>query len=220
MSDFIANGLSDLTMGTKLVLRSGIWFGLGYHNAAIAGDDKAYLDTLRKAVLASGKAKSEASRRVKVAKAMGAAFQAKFASELASEWASPAHMVQACYTAMTASGVSSEVKMLDWIKYGDADYTAKKKAREQEAALDAAKAASQALLDQAAQAAQMDIDATVKPVGSAAAPVEGSKLEPVPFDPVAVVDGLSVKDQDALAAYLAEVIANRKAPAAKQKKAA
>lgn len=186
----IENGLSDMIMGTKLALRSVVWFGFGYHLASMEGDKEArdYLAQVRAGVLAAGKVKSEASARVSQAKGLGAVFGERFAKELASDWASDAHKVQACYLAMVASGVTSVKKLADWVSHGDAEHSAKVEAAKKAEKEAAAQEAAQALIAGATTAQGLDIDAAPEPV---AAP----EAEPVAAsEPVDMVQNLNLSD--------------------------
>ena len=168
--DIIANGLTDAIMGTKLVLRSGIWFGFGWHKAYMAEQDKAFEAELRASFLAAGKAKSEASRRVKAAREVGKVFAEKFGAHLASDWASVGDFIQACYMAMCADGVTSEAKMLDWAMHGDAEHTAKAEERKRAEKAEAeakAKADRATMVAEAGAAPIMDIGATPQPLAKA-----------------------------------------------------
>jgi hypothetical protein len=162
----IENGLSDMIMGTKLALRSVVWFGFGYHAAHIEGDKeaRAYLDQVRAGVLAAGKVKSEASARVSQAKGLGAVFGERFAAELASDYASEAHRIQACYMAMVASGVTSVKKLADWVTHGDAEHTAKQEAAKRAEHDAASKKAAEDMISGATMVQGLDIDAKPEPV--------------------------------------------------------
>lgn len=136
-NELIAYGVNDMMQGTKLALRSIAFFAFGWHNADAIDDVKAFEGQLRRAILDAGKVKSEASARVKQAKTLGKVFAEKFGAELASEYASEAHRVQACYLAMTASGVTSVKRLMDWAEHGDADYSAKEAERKKAEKADA-----------------------------------------------------------------------------------
>ena len=204
----IAQGLSDMIMGTKLALRSVVWFGFGYHQAKQNGTERAYLDEVRAGVLASGKVKSEASARVSQAKALGAVFAERFGAELASEWPSDAHMVQACFLAMTSSGVTSVKKMGDWVKHGDAEHSAKVSQRAADEKRAAAQAESAALIEAATASDALDID-------TAPAPAPGPRPQPVVAEEPEAFD-LSAMSDEALTS-LAKALAAEKA---KRKRAA
>jgi hypothetical protein len=173
----IAAGMQNYIVAGKAALRARIWFAYGFHLANLDGEASAYSDTLRLAInpTKGDSLKGKASEVVKVARVVGNAFQSLFGAELASKWQSDAHLIQACYLAATASGATTIEGLTDLAEHGDADYTAKEKAKAK-----AAKAAEAAA--KAAEAADALNEAThsldfmgfdVVPV-----PVEGSENEP------------------------------------------
>ncbi|MCC5972013.1 MAG: hypothetical protein JJU15_18910 [Pararhodobacter sp.] len=151
----LAAGRADYLMGRKAALRSMIWFGFGAHEVLQNGSTKEqtnYFDDLGAILREAGAVKSEVSTKRKQAKQIGAEFAAIFGKELATDYASDAHMVQACFVAAQASGATSISRLIDWAVNGDPDATDKAKdAKEAErmAAKDAARAESLAAINEA-----------------------------------------------------------------------
>lgn len=215
MNEQIHAGLSDMMQGTKLALRASIRFAYGWHLAHMMDSEKLFETQLRNAVLGAGKVKSEASRRVKAAKALGKVFEARFGAQLASRWNDADAFATACYLHAAASGVTSEAKLLDWAETGDADATAKAQERKKAEAAEAKARAEAAALDAAQETVQA---ALARPVAGfdepQPLPETGSNLEPdAEPAPVTLADrvaSLSDADLAALADAVKGELAKRK----------
>lgn len=202
MNTYIANGMADFTIETKAALRSRIWFGFGFHLASMESEKagKDFIAELRLAIdPGKGPAKGKASMACKTAKMVGDKFHHRFAAELASEYATPAAFVQACYMAATASGATTVAKLEDWCEHGNAEYRADKLAAEN-AEKEAKRAENAAVAAAELQAAidtidPMGFDTVVQPVVRDAAP-----------EPEVVGESLADKVAALLAEYSAKDI--------------
>lgn len=163
----LEHAIADYSMGRKAALRCLIWFGFGYHKATLEGDKAArdYLSDVRALLKGEGAVKSEQSTKAKITKAVGEAFGQLFGPELASEWDSDAHLVQACFHAAQASGATTVKRLEDWARHGDADYTdaAKERAAKEKAEKLEADAAARRDID-AGSVLNMGFDDVVAPV--------------------------------------------------------
>jgi len=203
-NEMIVYGLSDMIQGTKLALRSALFFGYGHYMANMAGNAKVFEAEMRTAILGAGKVKSEASARVSQAKKMSAVFGERFGKELATAYESDAHRVQACYLVMTAAGVTSIKKMLDWLEHGDANHSAKVEAEKAAAKEKAAAEAAATIVQQAVSVAPLDLDAVPE--------VSETKPEAVSdagsgSDPVEWAETVAAMDDATLEAIRAAVVA-------------
>lgn len=210
-NQMIVHGLNDMIQGTKLALRSSLFFGYGHYQARIAGTEKVFEAEMRTAILGAGKVKSEASARVSQAKKISAVFGERFGKELATAYPSEAHRVQAAYMVMTSAGVTSIKKMLDWVEHGDANHSAKeeeakRKAKEEEAAKAAATVVQEAMgLEALAIDADPEPGADSEP-GADAGTGSGSDE---PTDWATMVQNLNDTDLDAIRAAVVAEVAKR-----------
>jgi uncharacterized protein (UPF0297 family) len=142
----LATGAQDTATGSRMALRGMIWFGFGYHTECNLDNTApaTYNRRVNAALQAAGRGKGEGSTKAKQACVIGDAFPKMFGAELASEYATTQDMVQACFNAAEASGAGSVLRLIDWAKHGDPDYTAKakatkaaEKAKEKQDAIDA-----------------------------------------------------------------------------------
>lgn len=219
----LAAGRADYLLGRKAALRSLIWFGFGAHEVLQNGTSKeqtAYFDDLGAILRESGAVKSEVSTKRKQAKQIGKEFAALFGKELATDYASPAHFVQACFVAAQAAGATSVNRLVDWAVNGDPNATDKAKeakaAKEAEAAAEK-KAESLAAID-AAPVDQLGFDEVPEQVQNLNLATDQGQ-EPRAIDYAAIVTSLSDDELKAMGAAVMEEITRRAAAQAEVKAA-
>lgn len=165
----LATGAQETATGSRLALRGMIWFAYGYHLECNIGDTApaTYNRKVNAALQAAGRGKGEGSTKAKQAVTIGDGFPKIFGAELASEYANVQDMVQACFNAAEASGAGSVLRLVDWAKHGDPEYTAKSKAakkaekeKEKQDAIDAINAS----IANAKPLASLDLDTVAKVV--------------------------------------------------------
>lgn len=199
----IASGAADTATGSRMALRGMIWFALAGHlNETAPATLKRQVNA---ALLGAGRGKGEASTKSTQAQKIAKAVPAIFGAEIASEYETTAHLVQACFNAAEASGAGSVLRLVDWAVNGDPNHKAKlKEQKDAETAQDKEIAAGQETdaIEGASpvEALPLDTLAVAATKSEPDAKTEGSKFE---------LDTMSDQDLAELAEAVAAQIASR-----------
>lgn len=202
-------------IGRHAAIKSAIAAAAAYH-FAMDGDDsqKAVLDTYGALLDAAGYVKGTKSDKRKLAKTVGEAFAGMFTAELASNYATEADFIAACFAKALADGCTTETRLMDMAVHGDPEHSVKAKAQAK-----AEKEAEKQAKAESALSSIMGKAADMGPIGDSADPVEPNevrKIEPEPAaDPLAYIADLSDDDLAALSKAVAAE-KSRRTRAAKQ----